>query len=41
MNSKKAMMKAMVDKRNFVLGMLRNVSIARLCLGCISHRVYA
>ena len=34
MKSKMAEMKAMVDKRNFVPGMLHHLSIARLRLGC-------
>ena len=34
MKSKKAEMKTMVDNRNFVPGMLYEVSMNRLCLGC-------
>ena len=34
MKSKTALMKTRADKRTFVPGMLHDVSIAHLCLGC-------
>ena len=40
MKSKKAEMKDIADTRNFVPGMLRDVSIARLRLGC-DRKVHA
>ena len=41
MKSRETQIQTMADKRNSVLSMLHDVSIACLCLECISHRVYA